>query len=396
MYKNIASGTNQILYCSNPLRLDGYQGCEFGCKYCFANQLRDTLKSCDPEWAMQKISDAVNGTLNQSNSAMGSFARFVSEGWPVHIGGMADPFPYSEKKLRTMWKILYQFTQTPHPIIISTKSTLPGLGEYLNLLTQMKDQLIFQMSIITSNQDFSNAIEPYTPTIEARLKTVEKLCNAGIKCFVRLQPFMLELLDEQEDLFARYKDIGVQGVIVEGLRMRPRTKYTEFEKSFYDIYSYNIRDKMVRKSVMNNSYYELSEKIAYHLVLRDFAHANNLIYLVADNDLRFMGDSPNCCGQDLITDNTNSYNITRLSFDSPNDFGFADIKDLDDDVLNFSIRGFAGAYADSLDYSILDHFKSRYNDPDWIEKLCPLYKPTYIDKNGNYHYKIDRYSELVK
>lgn len=385
-YRNIASGTNQILYCSNPLRLDTYQGCEFKCKYCFAHQHRSILRQTNPEWAARKIAQAIDGTLNKSNSAMGSFATFVAAGWPIHWGGMADPFPYSEKQRRVSWKVLHQFTQTRHPLIISTKSTVPGLPEYLSLLKDIKDNLVFQMSIITSNQDTSKLIEPKTPTAQARIKTLKRLCNAGIKCLVRIQPFITEFLAEQQELFKIYADIGVKGIIVEGLRMRGRTHYFDFRQDFEAIFGYDIKERITRFSVMNNYYYPIDVKLAYHKVLQEWAKQNNLMYLVADNDLRFLGDSPNCCGQDLITANTNQFNINNLAYYNPDDFGYHLIQDNNADILDFNVSGFANAYQRGA--TIREHLRAHYNDVKWTQRLSPLYVPTYIDTQENQHYYI--------
>ena len=29
--------TQQFRHCGNPFRIDTYKGCDFGCRYCFAN-----------------------------------------------------------------------------------------------------------------------------------------------------------------------------------------------------------------------------------------------------------------------------------------------------------------------------------------------------------------------
>ena len=37
MYKYPIALTQQFRFCGNPFRVDLYKGCDFGCKYCFAN-----------------------------------------------------------------------------------------------------------------------------------------------------------------------------------------------------------------------------------------------------------------------------------------------------------------------------------------------------------------------
>ena len=44
LYKYPMALTQQFKHCGNPFRIDTCKGCDFGCKYCFANNRGGGIK----------------------------------------------------------------------------------------------------------------------------------------------------------------------------------------------------------------------------------------------------------------------------------------------------------------------------------------------------------------
>ena len=45
MYEGGLCLTQQFRFCGNPFKIDLYKGCDFGCKYCFANRRSGAYKN---------------------------------------------------------------------------------------------------------------------------------------------------------------------------------------------------------------------------------------------------------------------------------------------------------------------------------------------------------------
>ena len=378
-YRNAISSTTQFPVCPNPLRIDTYNTCPFACSYCFAGNTGKEITVAASVPRIRRVLDKVfnNGKLSGKEL---SFATMVKNGWPIHVGGMNDIMPPVEKHKKVFYNTLKKISEYEHPTIVSTKSHLPLHDDsYVDLFVDMRDNLVFQMSLIT--MDNWQYLEKHVTRPHLRIKTLEKLCNAGINCVVRAQPFMPQLVDEQIKLFKLYSEIGVKAVIVEGLKLKKASPIKKTKYAIMRTFGIEI-DKELTVKRYSKSIYPIETKVKYHRILREVAHQNNLVYLVADNNLRFMGDSPNCCGTDLINAKTNEYNITHLSYTNPDDFGFHNIRNIENDYFNLQID-----YADfkPKKRNIRETLQHLYNDDEWIFKT---YEHTYTDSNNDKHYRI--------
>ena len=371
---NGAFGTSQFSICSNPVRLDLYRGCGFGCTYCFAeNNHNDYINYSNPQYVVGKIDRVFNGKLNDA------FAVMVREGWPVHIGGMSDPLPCREKYTKATFSAIEAIAKHNHPIVLSTKSNLPLHNpEYVSLFADIKDNFIFQMSLITAKHH--RQFERFAPSPQDRIKTVGRLCSSGINVMIRLQPFIWQLLEEQNELFKIYADIGVKGVIVESIKVsRGQSNINLLKNAFLMSFGIDMNTELVEKFQGNNTY-SFERKYQYNKILRDIAHANNLLYFAADNDFRFMGDSPNCCGTDLIKANVNDTNLTHLAYRYPDDFGYHLIKDVDNRYMQLKCD--ENGFIKPVD-TVKNVLRKIYNKFE-----CDTFERIYTDSDNNVHYRI--------
>lgn len=274
---------SQILHCSNPLNFDTYKGCSHGCEYCFAKRKNDIAKIKNGG-GWKSFANWIKGERNE-------FTKWCSLELPIHIGGLSDPYQPIEKtenRTRKVLEYVYE-TRPDYPLIISTKGT-EILMKDLDLISKMN--VAIQISMVSP--DFDN-IEPKAPTYNERLNSLEKISNNCKRLLIRIQPYILESKKHILSILQEYKDRGVHGIIIEGMKWR------------------SMKDGLVK--VGGDCCYPRDKLITDFNEIKRECHKVGLRFYCAENRLRDMSDSLNCCGVDGLNGFIEQkYNITHHLF----------------------------------------------------------------------------------
>ena len=254
---------SQIVLCDLPVRFDTYEGCTHACSYCFAKKNKDIsqIKTHESPGSLKRFIEG-HRTLQ---------VKWADWDIPIHWGAMSDPFQPVERVAKKSLECLGLFAETGYPFVYSTKSVLVAEEPYLTLLSHCN--VVSQFSMVSPKFD---KLESGAPTFNERLAVLEKVAAVSKRLIVRVQPYALGLVDDVCEAIEKYRDAGVYGVVVEGMK-RSRKK-EGFVKIAGD-YCYPA-DKLRRD-------FE---------IIRDAAHANGLAFYCGENRLRKMGDDPCCCG----------------------------------------------------------------------------------------------------
>ncbi len=116
-YKYPLALTQQFRFCGNPFRLDFYRGCDFGCKYCFANVRGGGMKhnfDYAPFEIVEKLFDKAFETNKEFKDITIELLRHKV---PLHIGGMSDPFQTREWALKLNYKMIELSNKYQYPLI---------------------------------------------------------------------------------------------------------------------------------------------------------------------------------------------------------------------------------------------------------------------------------------
>lgn len=100
--------TQQFKFCGNAFRVDLYKGCDFGCKYCFANS--NTSKGHNTGSGLAQFSQIEryfkrafdDNELNTKSLTVELLQHRV----PLHCGGMSDPFQKKNLNMVTLKNLL--------------------------------------------------------------------------------------------------------------------------------------------------------------------------------------------------------------------------------------------------------------------------------------------------
>ena len=177
--------TQQFRFCGNSFRADTYQGCDFGCKYCFANYRGaiGVLRKNNEKTSVPCDLDVFKKYLSGKGSGMTQ--ELINNKIPIHLGGMSDPFQKCEFELRATFEFLKIFKE--YPVSISTKTAyLPE--DYFQILNPKYHT--FQVSLFTDNEETIRKYELNTPTAKERIEFIKELKRRGFWVSVRIQPLI--------------------------------------------------------------------------------------------------------------------------------------------------------------------------------------------------------------
>lgn len=313
-YKYPMALTQQFRFCGNPFRLDFYKGCDFGCKYCFANArgggLCHTLESAKFEIVENYFKKAFDSDKESKNITIELLRHKV----PLHIGGMSDPFQTREWSMHLNYKMIELSNKYNYPLIFSTKTDfLPD--EYYAILNPKLHA--FQVSIMGYDDDFIKKYETNTSTAKERIAFVQKLRDKGFWCSVRLQP----LVDMEQ---ARKLCNAINGVAsyvtIEHLKIPTDNKH--IRSLFQDEFD---KEKYYRPSSLRN--YELKREYKEQNIKELMEILTDTKVGVGDNDCHYLSQSRCCCGVDTIGEEFNNYLKYNQTY-------FSTSKDIENEVNN--------------------------------------------------------------
>lgn len=187
--------------------INPYRGCEHGCIYCYARPSHAWLgfsPGLDFERHLLYKPDAV-ACLRAELARPGYRCR------PVALGANTDAYQPLERRLGVTRGVLELLAECRHPVRIVTKSSL--VERDMDLLGAMAGQRLctVAVSITTFDGDIARRMEPRAPAPARRLRTIERLSEAGIPVSVFVAPVIPVLNDrELEQIMERARQAGAR------------------------------------------------------------------------------------------------------------------------------------------------------------------------------------------
>lgn len=299
IYHECMQLTSQFKFCPNAFRVDMYRGCDFGCRYCFANMeaFHETgtglsvWRHADLEEVRKKFYTA----LETDKPSQSVIIELLRHHVPLHCGGMSDPFQRREWTEHLTKGLIEITNQYSYPICFSTKTaSLPD--DYYAILNPSIHA--FQVSIMGNSPEYVSCWETNTPSPRDRMNFVRQLRDRGFWCSVRIQPII-----ELDEALAVMD--SMQGV----------PSYYSVEHLHVIADSYNAHDALMEHCLNSDQFvqsggvtevkHEIKRANAEKLISR--ANQYGVTVGVADNDLHFLSQSRCCCGIDTINDNFDQY-----------------------------------------------------------------------------------------
>ena len=122
MYKKPICLTQQFRFCGNAFRVDTYRGCDFGCKYCFANSRNGNFSCNFDETSVEILDKFFAKALETDKEYKDINVELLRNRVPLHLGGMSDPFQTREWDMGLTYHLIELSNKYNYPMSISTKT----------------------------------------------------------------------------------------------------------------------------------------------------------------------------------------------------------------------------------------------------------------------------------
>lgn len=287
--------SSKFAICGLPLRLDSYNTCTFGCKYCYSNNRqigeRDTDSIPNMEWLHKKFSKVYDAKdVNKKNF----LEVLLSKNITLHGGSHCDFFQPLEKEYEYSKFVVELCNEYGLDILFSTK----GADTYNVPVNPSLHS--FQLSF--SSLDDKLGLEENVPSFEKRYAFYKDLVDKGFDVGIRLQPFIPNVTDVERfvDLFGDATHFTLESVkFVPGYENNPHLMdLMGLEQGDFT----NLGLLILKPFIRYNMYSPII----------DLFEEKGLSYSIADNDLHYLGNNNCCCGDELVEEPVHFSNTELL------------------------------------------------------------------------------------
>jgi DNA repair photolyase len=187
--------------------LNPYRGCEHGCIYCFARPTHSYLE-------LSPGLDFETRLFAKINAAQLLRRELASPSWipePIALGINTDAYQPCERRMGITRQILEVMHECNQPLGLITKSSL--IERDIDLLADMAEKRLVATSvtITTLDHDIARTLEPRAASPTRRLKTVQRLADAGIPVSVNVAPVIPFITDHDlEHILQAAADAGAR------------------------------------------------------------------------------------------------------------------------------------------------------------------------------------------
>ena len=194
--------------------LNPYRGCQYGCSYCYAAAFSPDLQKRQ-DWGSWVIIKANAVSILQKELARWQKKHPAPP--RIYMSSVTDPYQPIEKQQQLTRQLLRVMLAYQPILVIQTRS--PAIVRDLDLLQQFH-HLRINLSIPTGSEAVRKDFEPRSPSIKARLQTINKLRYSlasnyqhQIRFAVTITPLLPTLLTDRDYFFSQL--VGLDRIVLQ-------------------------------------------------------------------------------------------------------------------------------------------------------------------------------------
>lgn len=193
--------------------LNPYNGCSFGCTYCYAAFFSRSKENRDGwgHWVTVK-ENAVEVMSRRKPGAL--------DGKSIYMSSVTDPYQPVERVLDITRGLLEIMADSHSPkLVIQTRS--PDVVRDLDLFQRIEangGRVQVNMTVTTDDEDVRRTFEPFCPSNPVRLNAVAEVQAAGIDACITMTPLLL--VSSPYDFANSLLETGVQKFIAQSFHFQ--------------------------------------------------------------------------------------------------------------------------------------------------------------------------------
>ena len=165
--------------------LNPYTGCEYGCKYCYAQFMSERRKSSSELVSKSNWGGFVDIKTNFYDKLLKDLLKHSIKGTKILISSVTDPYQPIEKIALLTKRTLIALRKKHVSVMILTKS--PLVLRDISIISQ-EEMWQVGMSINTFNEKVRKIFEPNASALVSRILTLQRLALTGIHTYAYLAP----------------------------------------------------------------------------------------------------------------------------------------------------------------------------------------------------------------
>jgi DNA repair photolyase len=168
--------------------LNPYNGCTFGCSYCYAAFFTPTQAQQDEWGKWVRVKSNALELLKKKRSR-----PLIDKA--VYMSSVTDPYQPIERQLELTRAILQELLDY-HQVRLVIQTRSPLVTRDLDLLQRfdsfggLRHQARVNMTITTDDDDVRKAFEPFCASTAQRLKAIQTVHEAGVDACITLTPLL--------------------------------------------------------------------------------------------------------------------------------------------------------------------------------------------------------------
>lgn len=205
--------------------INPYNGCLFGCMYCYAAQIA-RWKHPNEEWGAYldvKINAPV--LLKKELERLQKKIKIKDFG-SVFFSSVTDPYVGMETKYQLTRKCLEVLADFGYAGSIAIQTKSPLVTRDIDVLKRLKNVAV-GFTVTSLDDKVSRFLEVKAPPVSSRIEALKELYDAGISTYAFIGPILPYFVNNEQrinDLLEKLQEVGVSEVWFEHINLSPKIK----------------------------------------------------------------------------------------------------------------------------------------------------------------------------